>query len=156
MRLRIMTPGQVVLDTEVSDILGHGSQGSFGLWAEDTDCVSDLVAGVLRYRVPGAEVRYAGLTGGILVKQGPLVTINTRRAYLGTVLADVRRRISAQLRETEQLERAALQRLDAEMEVQFRVLGHPVFYGSAPAPISTPIYAYLRADTKCTRRAPVS
>ncbi len=129
MQLRIIVPGRVVLDMEVSEIHGQGSQGAFGLWANDSDCVSDLVPGVLRYQVPGAEGRYAGLAAGILVKKGQTVTITTRCAYLGNDPAEVARRIRAEVRDAEdaaQLERTALERLKDEMERQFRILGYPI------------------------------
>jgi F-type H+-transporting ATPase subunit epsilon len=128
MRLRIITPRQVVLDTEVSQIFGQGSQGAFGLWAGDVDCLSDLVPGVLRYQPPGGPPRHAGLAAGILVKKGPVVSITTRSAYLSDDPAEAARRIRSDLRaaeDAERLERAALAMLEAEMQRQFRILDDP-------------------------------
>lgn len=126
MQLRITTPERSVLDTEVSEIIAPGSQGAFGLWAEDSDCVSDLVAGVLRYRMPCGAMRYAGLTAGILVKTGPEVTISTRKAHLGRDPSQVARRIRSRLHEAEDLERAAMTWLRDEMERQLRMFGPPI------------------------------
>ena len=126
MQLRITTPERSVLDTDVSEIIAPGSQGAFGLWAEDSDCVSDLVAGVLRYRMPCGALRYVGLTAGILVKTGAEVTISTRKAHLGRDPAQVARRIRSWLQEAEDLERAAMTWLREEMERQLRMFGHPI------------------------------
>lgn len=129
MQLRIMTPRQIVLDTGVRRIIGQGSQGAFGLWASHIDCVSDLVPGVLRYQPICGPLRYAGLAAGILVKIGPVVTITTRQALLGDDPAVLAHRIRAEIRaaqDAEELERAALARLEDEMQRQFRTLDHVV------------------------------
>lgn len=129
MRLKIITPRQVVLDTEVSQVFAQGSQGAFGLWAGDMDCLSDLVPGVLRYQAPGGPPRHVGLAAGILVKKGSLVSVTTRSAYLSDDAAEASRRLRAEMRaaeDAERLEREALAMLDAEMQRQLRELHGPI------------------------------
>ncbi|MHA7851118.1 hypothetical protein [Roseovarius sp.] len=136
MRLRIITPTRVVLDTEVSQIFGLGSQGAFGLWAGDMDCLSDLVPGVLRYQAPGGPPRHVGLSTGILVKKGSVVSVTTSNAYLSDDPAEAARRIRAERRDAEDadaLEREALAMLDAEMQRQLVMMDRPATYAAQAA-----------------------
>ncbi|SHM20977.1 alternate F1F0 ATPase, F1 subunit epsilon [Roseovarius litoreus] len=136
MRLRIITPKRVVLDTEVSQIFGQGSQGAFGLWAGDMDCLSDLVPGVLRYQVPGGPLGHVGLSAGILVKKGSVVTVTTSNAYPSHDPAEAARRIRAERRDAadaDRLEREALAMLDAEMQRQLVMFDRPATYAAQAA-----------------------
>ncbi len=125
MRLRIVTPREIRLDTGVRRIVAEAPDGAFGMWPNHIDFVSQLAAGLVFYEDEEGHERYAGVTQGTLVKQGEEVLVSTREAVLGDDPAAVRDRVEEafrRLEEAERAERAALARLELELMRQFREL----------------------------------
>ena len=122
MRLKIVTPRQILLDTEVNRLVAEAPEGSFGMLPNHIDFVSQLVPGILTYETTNGEEHYAGVQSGTLVKCAEEVLVSTRNAILGTDLESLQHRVKEDVRkldETERAARSALARLEAQMVRRF-------------------------------------
>lgn len=122
MRLRIILPDRLRLDTEVRRIVAEAPDGAFGMLPNHIDFVSQLVPGILVYDDAEGREHYAGIHAGTLVKVGAEVLVATSDSVLGDDLETVRRRAGEVFRKAEESERAArsaLARLEAEMVRRF-------------------------------------
>ena len=125
MRLKIVTPTAVCLDTPVRRLVAEGPDGHFGMLPRHIDFASELVPGILVYETEDGTERYSGHHSGTLVKCGAEVLVATRTAVLADDMPTVRRRISDELRELEETERearSALARLEADIVRRFQEL----------------------------------
>ncbi len=121
MRLRLLLPTSVLVDTAAQRISAEGQHGSFTLLPRHVDTVAALVAGLVSWDAEGTET-FAAVDGGLLIKRGREVTIGTHRAALGTGLGDLRRTIEQEFRvldEREQATRGAMARLEADFIQRF-------------------------------------
>lgn len=122
MRLRIVLPDRLRLDTEVRRIVAEAPDGSFGLLPNHIDFVSALAPGILVYEDTEGWEHYAGIQAGTLVKIGDEVRVATANAVLGDDLETLQRRARTVFREAEERERtarSALARLEAQMVRRF-------------------------------------
>lgn len=122
MRLRIVLPDRLRLDTEVRRIVAEAPNGSFGLLPDHIDVVSALAPGILVYEDAEGREHYAGIQSGTLVKIGDEVRVATANAVLGDDLESLQRRVREVFREAEERERdarSALARLEAQMVRRF-------------------------------------
>ncbi len=125
MRLKILTPIQVKVDTLVTKIVAEAPNGAFGLLPRHVDFVSQLVTGILSYESEDGTERFAALNGGTLVKIDETVTVTTRNAILGDDLNALQQKVHDefhQVGEHEREARAALARLEAGMVRRFMEL----------------------------------
>ncbi|MCB1741541.1 MAG: F0F1 ATP synthase subunit epsilon [Gammaproteobacteria bacterium] len=121
MRLRIVLPTEIVLDTEVYKIVAEAQNGSFCLLPRHVDFVAALVPGVLSYwpagqTDPRSASRHAAVDEGILVKTGGDVLVSSLDAVLGTDLDLLQQAVQQRfqmLDEEQRIARAALARLEA-------------------------------------------
>ncbi len=126
MRLKVLTPTEVVLDQEVVGIVAEGKNGCFGLKSRHIDFVSALVPGQL-YFVPGQGEagEYLAVDRGILVKQGPGVIVSVRNAVSGVGLEELVDTVQSRfmvLDEKERVVRSAVARLEADFLRRFMEL----------------------------------
>lgn len=122
MRLRIVLPDRLRLDTEVRRIVAEAPDGSFGLLPNHIDFVSALAPGILVYEDTEGREHYAGIQTGTLVKIGDEVRVATANAVFGDDLETLQRRARTVFREAEERERtarSALARLEAQMVRRF-------------------------------------
>lgn len=116
MRLQILTPGEVLVDTEAIKVTAEAVDGWFCLLPRHIDLVTVLVAGLLVFEDGDGEERYVALDESVLVKCAGEVLVSTPRAELGeslTQLPSALARGLADLDERERQTRAAMRRLEA-------------------------------------------
>ena len=111
MRLRIVTPLAVVVDTDGVDALrADDASGSFGIMSGHADFLTSLAIGVVTWRGGGETPRYCAVRRGVLsVTGGREIAIATREAVLGDDLATLDETVLARFHadlETERAERA--------------------------------------------------
>ncbi len=123
MKLKVLTPTEVVLERPVVGIIAEGSNGHFGIKPRHIDFISALVPGLL-YFVSGREEegQYLAVDRGILVKRGPEVYVSVRDAVTGVgleeLVAAVHNRFLV-LDEKERGVRSAVARLEADFLRRF-------------------------------------
>lgn len=116
MRLRILLPTDVLVDTPVHKVIAEAENGSFCLLPHHIDFVSALTPGVLSYWTTANEEEFAAVDEGILVKCAHDVFVSTYNAVQHSNLDHleglVRDRF-LQLSEHDRRTRSALARLEA-------------------------------------------
>lgn len=126
MRLEVITPTEVCLDTEVRRIVAEAPDGAFGVLPRHGDFVSDLAPGILVYETQEGRERFVAVHSGTLVKCGPHVRAAVQGAIEGDDLGWLSERVETEFRrqdEDERAARAALAMLEASMVRRFRELG---------------------------------
>jgi F-type H+-transporting ATPase subunit epsilon len=83
MKLKILLPTTILLEAETEEIVAEAENGSFGLLPSHIDFVTALVPGILSYTTTTGEIVYLAVDEGILVKQGEVVLVSTRKAVKG-------------------------------------------------------------------------
>jgi F-type H+-transporting ATPase subunit epsilon len=124
MRLKVFTPTEIVFDREVAGVVAEGSNGHFGLKSRHIDFVSDLVPGLLCFRLEEAEEeeKYLAVDRGILIKLGEEVLVSVRDAVGEAPLAELMEIVNtrfAALNEKERSVHTALARLQADFLRRF-------------------------------------
>ncbi len=104
--LRVVTPKQPVLETEVLELTAPGTVGEFGVLPEHVTFLSSLESGVLRYRKPDGEAAIA-IRGGFAEVRDNVVTILADEAVLADEISVETARAELTAAEAE------LKRLDA-------------------------------------------
>lgn len=125
MRLEVITPTDVCLDTEVREIVAEAPEGFFGILPNHGDFVTDLVPGILVYMLKDGTERFVALHSGTLVKCGAHVFVAVQNAIEGDDLAWLRGRVEKEFRQQDEDERearAAMAMLEASMIRRFRDL----------------------------------
>lgn len=116
MRVKVLLPEDILLETEAHKIVAEAIDGSFALLPRHIDFVAPLVAGVVLITdMEGSEI-VVGTDEGTLVKCGQEVLISTRRAMIGDDLSGLRMRVEREFRtldEHEATARTALAQLEA-------------------------------------------
>jgi F-type H+-transporting ATPase subunit epsilon len=122
MRLRVIVPEQILLDTAITRLVAEAGNGSFGLLPRHVDFVTALVPGVIEYGMLDGEVRFLGSDEGILVKSGRDVLVSVRGCSMGASLEELRPLVQERFVHLDARERAArtaLARLEAEVARRF-------------------------------------
>lgn len=125
MRLRIFLPHKELLDVETVKIKAESSVGHFTLKSRHIDMTSTLVPGILSYTTSTGKNEYLAVDHGLLVKQGDLVKVVSRRAFigeLGQLEAEVQRMTDI-ADERERSARSAVARLEADFVRRFLEVG---------------------------------
>ena len=125
MRLRVITPIEVVLDQRVSRVVAEAPDGAFGMLPRHADYVSLLVPGILTYETEEGCERYIGVNSGTLVKCGTQVLVSAMGAVQSDRLEDLVLRVAEDFKaqdEEEREARSALARLEAGMVRHFQKL----------------------------------
>ncbi len=127
MRLRIITPLSVVIDTQpVLSLRAEDASGGFGIMPGHADFLTSLTIGVVSWKDGEAKQHYCAVRGGVLsVAAGADITITTREAVAGDDLATLDATVIAGYRtdiETERTERADAVRL--QLSAIRRIVGH--------------------------------
>jgi F-type H+-transporting ATPase subunit epsilon len=126
MRLRVLLPEQVLLDTEILKLTAEAENGSFGLLPRHVDFVTALVPGILTFIAANKQEEFLAVDEGILVKCGPDVRVSTRNAVLGHELGELKRMIEERFKQVDEHERKsrdALYKLEADLVRRFMELG---------------------------------
>ncbi len=116
MKLKILLPSEVFLETTASKIIAEAENGYFCLEPRHVDFVAALAAGVLTYVDAQRQTWYVAIDEGILVKCGLQVQISTYKAVRGEQLETLKQQVETeilQLDEVERTTRSVLARLEA-------------------------------------------
>jgi F-type H+-transporting ATPase subunit epsilon len=122
MRLKVVLPTEVLIDTEVSKIIAEAENGSFCLLPRHIGFVSVLVQGIMSYISQGGKEEFVAVDSGILVKCGPEVIVSTGNAFAGTDLGMLRKTIEMKfsvLDEHQRKAQSAVAKLEANLVRRF-------------------------------------
>jgi F-type H+-transporting ATPase subunit epsilon len=125
MRLKLLLPTRVLVDTAIQKLVGEAENGSFGLLPRHIDFATALKPGILVYEDADSAEHFVGIDEGILVKCRGDVLVSTRNAVVGTDLATLRETVHdrfIELDEGEKLARSALARLEVGVVKRFTEL----------------------------------
>lgn len=126
MKLQIMLPRGILLDTEVIKVIAESANGYFCLLPHHIDFVTALVPGLLSFVTTQGQERFLAVDEGILVKSDCDVRVSTRYAIEGADLGSLRQTVEKQfqvLDDREKRTRSALTKLEVNMIRQFVELG---------------------------------
>lgn len=121
-RLRVILPGEILIDEHIVRLVAEAENGSFGMLPRHADFVAALPPGVLEFTTCDGEERFVGLDDGILVKREDDILLSTRNAVQGDDLAALRVLVEKRflhLGETERAARGALARLEVGIARRF-------------------------------------
>jgi len=107
MTLKVLLPGQTMVEEKVRQVTAEAQDGSFSLLPRHVDFVAALVPGLLSYKTAQQEV-FLAVDSGILVKCGAEVMVSTARAVRGTELGALRQKIEADFKALDEQERKTL------------------------------------------------
>lgn len=98
MKLRIVTPLSVVVETDVLSLRAVDDSGSFGILPGHADFLTSLAISVVSWREATAE-RFCAVRGGVLtVSGGQTIAIASREAVPGDDLATLDQTVLARFR----------------------------------------------------------
>ncbi len=125
MRLKVLTPTEIVVDVEVVKVTAEAQNGSFCLLPRHIDFVAALAPGLLSFERDDEKEEFLAVDEGILVKCGSEVLVSTRNAVLGPDLGELRRTIEEQflvLDARQKMMRSAMARLETDLARRFMEL----------------------------------
>ena len=82
MRLKVLAPAKIIVDSEADKIVAKGLDGYFCLLPHHVDFVSELAPGILSLEKTGGGEESLAIDEGILVKCGDEVLVATRNAFM--------------------------------------------------------------------------
>ncbi|MGV2829602.1 F0F1 ATP synthase subunit epsilon [Myxosarcina sp. GI1(2024)] len=119
MKLKILIPTEVFLETTVEQVNAEAKNGDFGILPNHIDFVAALAPGVLSaYASDREEEIYIAIDEGILVKYGDEVLVSTKQAIRGVDLETLHRTVVEEfthLDEQQKTIRTALAKLETGM-----------------------------------------
>lgn len=107
MRLKLLTPTEVMVDEPATKINAEGPDGSFCLLPRHRDWVATLVPGIVGFVSPDSGETFIAVDRGVLVKCGGEVLISVRRAVRDCDLARMREAVETCFRHCDDQEKAA-------------------------------------------------
>lgn len=122
MRLSVVLPDQVLLETEAVKIVAEAVNGSFAMLPRHIDYVAPVVPGLILVTDKDGREIIIATDEGTLVKCGQEVLVATRRAVIGDDLHALRQLIETRFRSLDEHEasaRMALARLEASIVRRF-------------------------------------
>jgi len=99
MKLRVLTPTEVVMEQEVRHVTVEDPTGSLGIRPGHAPMVTPLVRGILTARDEEGHERYAALNGGVLLVAGDEVQIVSRQAVAGDDLSHLEATVLARFQQ---------------------------------------------------------
>lgn len=126
MRLRVLLPDEVLVDTQARQVSAEGMEGPFTLLPRHIDYVSALVPGLLSYVTQRDSIVFLAVDTGILVKRGHEVRVSVRNAVRGADLHELHRAVKERFMvesEHEQRAHTALVTLEMDLIRRFIELG---------------------------------
>ena len=124
MKLKIITPTEIIERDNVTKVIAESFNGNFCLLPRHIDYVTEILPGILTYEASGEET-FLAVDEGILVKKGFDVTVSTRNAIVGSGLGSLRQAVREKfemLEEKEREARAMLMKLEADFAKRYREL----------------------------------
>ena len=106
MKLRVLTPGEIVLEEDVGHVRVEELAGSLGIRAGHAPLVTALVPGILIARLAGGRERYVALNGGVMVVTPQMVEVVSRQAVASDELGGLESTVLAQFQKVAQEQQA--------------------------------------------------
>jgi F-type H+-transporting ATPase subunit epsilon len=128
MRLKLLTPIEVLVDETVAKINAEGPEGLFCLLPRHCDWVAALVPGIASFVTLDGRETFVAVDQGVLIKCGRDVVISVRRAVRDGDLACLREVVETRFRhydDQEKAARSAIARLEAGVIRRFLELQEP-------------------------------
>ena len=122
MKLRVMLPSEVLIETEAVKVVAEAQNGLFCLLPLHVDVTAALTPGLFSYQTPEGEEVLLAMDAGVLVKKGFEVFVSTRNAVRGPDLGQLKQVVEQQYEELDEREkkaRAAAARLEADLVRRF-------------------------------------
>lgn len=122
MHLKILLPGEILLEREVTKITAEAANGSFCLLPRHVDFVAALVPGLLSLTTADGEETFVAVDAGTLIKRGAEVLVSVRNAVAGQTLGTLHQTIEERFQSLDERERraqSALVRLEADFVRRF-------------------------------------
>ena len=118
MKLKLISPSEVILLDDIVKIKAEDPRGNFCLLSNHIDFVTAILPGILSYEKKGAGEKFFAVDEGILVKKGFEVTVTTRNAIAGEGLGSLRNAVKEKIEALDEMEkknRAILMKLESEI-----------------------------------------
>ena len=128
MRLKLLTPIEVLVDETVAKINAEGPEGMFCLLPRHRDWVAALVPGIVGFVTPDGRETFVAVDQGVLVKCGEEVLVSVRRAVRDSDLARLWEVVETRFchyDDQEKAARSAIARLEAGVIRRFLELQEP-------------------------------
>ena len=106
MKLRVLTPTDVVLDEDVVHVTVEDPTGSLGIRPGHAPLVTPLVRGILMARRPGGAEHYAAVNGGVMLVSRDRVEVVSRQAVASDDLRHLEDTVLAQFDKEADADRA--------------------------------------------------
>jgi F-type H+-transporting ATPase subunit epsilon len=129
MRLKVIVPTEIRIDTEVTKIIAEAENGAFCLLPRHIDFVTTLAPGLLSFVLPAGDEEFLAVDEGTLVKCGTDVLVSSRQAVRAPDLGQLRQTVADTFRsldEREAMARAILAKLEADTVRRFVKLGEAI------------------------------
>ncbi len=118
MKLKILLPTEVFLETEINKITAEAENGHFTLLPRHLDFVTALIPGILLFQTINNETQIIAIDEGILVKCGQEVLVSVGNAIKGDSLETLQQTVEKQFKildEQDRKARAASASLEASL-----------------------------------------
>ena len=114
MKLRILTPTEVVLEQDAVHVTVEDQTGSLGIRPGHAALVTALVPGIVQTRTEGGSEHYIAVNGGVMLVNSDTVEIVSRQAIQGTDIAQLENNVLSEFEkdvEEDRANRAAFEKL---------------------------------------------
>ena len=122
MRLKVLLPGEVLIDRSAHKVIAEAENGSFCLLPRHIDFLAALVPGLLMFVDIDRVEQFIAVDEGVLVKKGREVLVSTRQAVPGRDLGSLRQTVREQflaLDDRERTARSAVAKLESDLIRRF-------------------------------------
>lgn len=106
MKLRILTPSEVILEQDVAHVTAEDPTGSLGIRRGHAALITPLVPGIVIARSESGSERYVAVNGGVMLVDGNTVEIVARQAVAGTNTAELEAEVVARFENDDDDDRA--------------------------------------------------
>lgn len=101
MKLKILTPSQIIVDTVIDKVDFEALDGYFTLLPKHIDFINSLKQTIIQYQVQN-KIYYVACDRGVVVKKSDEVTISTSFAVLDNNLEKLKKTIEIDFKQMEQ------------------------------------------------------
>ena len=102
MKLRVFTPVQTFLETEISKIDFEALDGFFTLLPKHVDFASAMPPNILHFKTLDGQTKYMACNRGIVVKKGDEVSLSVHKAVLSDSLQSLSRTIEVEFKQDDE------------------------------------------------------
>jgi len=95
MKLRVLTPSEVILEQDVTHVTAEDPTGSLGIRPGHATLMTPLVPGIVIARSESGSQRYVAVNGGVMLVDSNTVEIVSRQAVTGTDRAELETKVVA-------------------------------------------------------------